>query len=267
MKNNKHVLGWIVILSKQILYAAILIGLLAGCGPETTGPTKSILFIGNSFTSVNNLPNLFTQLALSGGKSVTAAMCAQGGYKLFQHAADPVTGRELEEHKWDVVVLQEQSQTPAIENDKNAYMYPAIRDFNERIRKAGAVPMLYLTWGRKNGDSEFGYSDYSSMQEALTLGYMGIAQELSIEVAPVGAAWKTAHERQPILLLWAGDGIHPALAGSYLAACVFYAVIYGKSPEGLGYTAGLPLDTATFLQAIAAETVLTDPKKWFIPQL
>jgi len=227
-------------------------------------PAKAVLFIGNSFTYANNLPGLLVQLADSGGKKITTGMAAPGGYKLFQHASDPATKKVMEGRRWDVVVLQEQSQTPAIDNDKNTLMYPAVRELNDRIKKAGAVPMLYLTWGRKNGDIEFGYSDYNSMQEALTRGYMDIAKELSIEVSPVGVAWQTVHEKRPSLELWAGDGIHPNLAGSYLAACVFYAVIYGKSPEALSFTAGLPADTAVFLQVTASETVLTDPQKWLI---
>jgi hypothetical protein len=55
------------------------------------------------------------------------------------------------------------------------------------------------------------------------------------------------------------------MTGTYLAACVFYAAIYAKSPEGLGYRADLPKETAQFLQTIANQTVLTDPKKWNIP--
>ncbi len=251
---------------KKIICIAILLFSFAGFGCEPAGPPKTILFIGNSFTYVNDLPGLFTKLARSGGKLVAAGMVAPGGYKLIQHVNDGNTIQKLNSQKWDMVVLQEQSQTPAIEDDKYDIMYPAIRSFNEMIRKAGAVPILYLTWGRKNGDTELGYSDYASMQDSLTKGYMDIAQELSIEVSPVGAAWKTAHERRPELELWAGDGVHPSLAGSYLAACVFYAVIYKKSPEGLGFKAGLDVDTASFLQTVASETVLTDTKKWLIPE-
>lgn len=251
---------------KKIICFAILVFCFAVCGCGPAGLAKTILFIGNSFTGVNDLPNLLTQLARSGGKLVAADMCVPGGYKLFQHLKDTNTIQKLNSQKWDLVVLQEQSQTPAIEDDRYGLMYPAIREFNDKIRKLGAVPMLYMTWGRKNGDSEFGYSDYASMQESLIEGYMGIAHELSIEVAPVGVAWKTAHEQRPQLELWLVDGIHPSLAGSYLAACVFYAAIYKKSPAGLDFTASLDKDTAKFLQSIAAETVLTDLKKWFIPE-
>jgi hypothetical protein len=51
------------------------------------------------------------------------------------------------------------------------------------------------------------------------------------------------------------DRKHPTLAGTYLAACVFYAVLNENSPEGIAYTAGLDPVDAAFLQHIAWETV------------
>jgi hypothetical protein len=52
--------------------------------------------------------------------------------------------------------------------------------------------------------------------------------------------------------LWSWDGTHPSTAGSYLDACVFYAALTGRSPEGNPYTAGLDLGQARFLQQMAA---------------
>jgi hypothetical protein len=49
--------------------------------------------------------------------------------------------------------------------------------------------------------------------------------------------------------------MHPSLAGTYLAACTFYAALYGKSPVGNPYAADLDADTARFLQGVAWETV------------
>ena len=143
-------------------------------------------------------------------------------------------------------------------------MYPAVRLLDGDIRQAGAKPVLYMTWGRKNGFPEVGFSNFSSMQEQLTFGYLNIAHELGIRVAPVGVAWETAHERKPSLELWQGDGSHPTLAGTYLAACVFYAVLYQESPEELKYKVGLSRETARFLQSLAAETVLGHLKRWNI---
>lgn len=243
----------------------VLAGFPTGCDEEKPiGPTKSILFIGNSFTYVNDLPGMFTQLARSGGYPVKTAMIAPGSFKLFQHAATESTMNTIANQKWDYVILQEQSQTPANENWRNNEMYPAVRLFNQKIRQSGAVPILYLTWGRKNGCPEMGFNDYLSMQRELTVGYLSIANELGIMVAPVGEAWKTSVELKPELELWGDDGIHPGLRGTYLAACIFYAVIYHKSPEGLKYKAELKDRDAEFLQKIAGDTVLTDLKRWNI---
>jgi hypothetical protein len=64
------------------------------------------------------------------------------------------------------------------------------------------------------------------------------------------------------LVLHAKDKRHPSKAGTYLAACVFYATIYEKSPEGLpGEPGGLTDEEARPLQAIAWETVQSLAKK------
>ena len=250
----------------RILVTCFCLASLAGCGEQKPLTSKiSLLFIGNSFTYVNNLPGTFAQLALSGGHPVTTGMIAPGAYKLYQHAATPFTMKTIQDQKWDYVVLQEQSQVPSIPFEKVNEMYPAVRSMNIAIRQTGALPVLYMTWGRKNGCPEIGYSDYLTMQDQLTQGYMDIANELAIEVSPVGEAWRNAVALRPSLDLWGGDGIHPGPAGTYLAACVFYATIYQESPKGLKYMGDLDYATGDYLQGVADQTVLTDLKRWNIP--
>lgn len=82
-------------------------------------------------------------------------------------------------------------------------------------------------------------------------------------MAPVGTAWQNAVTQNPELNLWQMDGVHPTEGGSYLSACVFYALIFQQSPEGLTYRAGLSEEMAYFLQSIAAETVLDQEQKIF----
>ena len=89
--------------------------------------------------------------------------------------------------------------------------------------------------------------------------YQTIAQELDTLVAPVGIAIEESLRQRRDLYLWnAIDHVHLNRKGTYLGACVVYTVVYGQSPEGLSYRAGLSEDTARFLQSIAAETVLAD---------
>jgi hypothetical protein len=85
---------------------------------------------------------------------------------------------------------------------------------------------------------------------------MDIGHELDLKVAPAGIAWQRGIERDPQVNLWNTDGEHPNREGSYLSACVFYAIIFNQSPEGLTYRAGLTEERASYLQHIAAEVVL-----------
>jgi hypothetical protein len=120
------------------------------------------------------------------------------------------------------VVLQDQSLGPVEHRERlNAYA----RKFDEAIREAGARTCFYLTWARQARPE---------MQAALDEAYLGIALELGARLAPVGPAWQKAFARSPGLVLHTEDGSHPNALGSYIAACVFFSTLYGRSAEGLG---------------------------------
>ena len=250
----------------------ILFLALCGCSPAVhctdTGGLKAcprVLFIGNSYTYVNDLPGTLAALARSGGHVVETGMAASGGWTLTQHSNSAQTLDQLGSAKWDYVVLQEQSEIPSMESSRNQEMYPAARWLVQKIRQNGAQPVFFLTWAHRDGWPENGLADYESMQLQTNQGYLAIANELSARVAPVGYAWLTAWLQDPGVGLWQADGSHPSVQGTYLAACVFYAVLFRQSPEGLRYTDGLPAKTARYLQSLAASTVLNAPGQWNLP--
>jgi hypothetical protein len=96
------------------------------------------------------------------------------------------------------------------------------------------------------------------MQARLADGYFDLGEELSATVAPVGLAWAKALQYEPELDLWASDGRHPSASGSYLAACVFYALLSGRDPAGSNFTAGLEPAEARLLQHVASAAVHGD---------
>ena len=124
------------------------------------------------------------------------------------------------------------------------------------VRQAHAEPLLFNTWAHSDGWPEQGLTTYEQMQSALNDAYQTISRELQVPVAPVGTAWARVLAMPTHPLLWAPDGSHPSLSGTYLAACVFYATIFHRSPLGLKYFAGLPSSDAIQLQAVASNTVL-----------
>lgn len=221
-----------------------------------------VLFLGNSYTAGNNLPQIFTELAASGGKDVETDANTPGGYTLYEHSQNTTSLDKIAEGGWEYVVLQEQSQYPTIDYYRINFMYPGARVLDQQIRAVGAETLFFMTWGREYGGKQVigghaspEFSDYYDMQNALRTAYFGIALELTARMAPVGMAWQTAMTLNFPVDLWAGDHSHPTYQGSYLAACVFYAVIFNESPIGLSFIGSLSTEQAAFLQYAADRTV------------
>lgn len=253
------------------LLVCLAVLLPLGCAPAATGCTNAqaactrVLFIGNSYTYVNDLPAMVAELARAGDHRIETGMAAEGGLTLADHVASSATQATLSSRHWDIVVLQEQSQIPAIADARDRQMAPAARTLVRTIRLAGSRPLLFLTWAHRDGWPENRLPDYARMQDQVDDGYLRLGGELVVPVAPVGVAWATVVSTNVRPGLWQDDGTHPTVAGTYLAACVFYAAIFGTTPVGLGYEAGLPKETAASLQAVAADTVLTDHARWALP--
>jgi hypothetical protein len=128
---------------------------------------------------------------------------------------------------------------------------PFARTLNEKIKASGARTVLFMTWAYRDS--------FVSMQTLSRKAYEELAADLKADLAPIGTAWEKAHAARPQLELWSGDGNHADMRGSYLAACVLYAVFYGISPVGNTFTAGLDAAEARFLQETAASVVTLQP--------
>jgi hypothetical protein len=258
---------------RRLLAVCLVFLAVAGCSPsaadcnnqQAPAACTRVLFIGNSFTYVNDLPATFARLARSGGHAVETAMAAQGGFRLQDHLASSETMTALRSARWNFVILQEQSQLPAIEQLRSSQTDPAARLLVRAVRAAGASPMFFVTWAHRAGWPENGLPTYESMQRQIDLGYLAIARQLGAPVAPVGPAWLAVNRGRPAVDLWQADGIHPSPAGTYLAACVFYAAIFHESPLGAADAEGLSGDTSRALQSAGADAVLADPGKWGLP--
>ena len=232
----------------------------------------SALFLGNSYTQYNNLPNLVAQLALAGGDTLEFDSNTPGGYTMMGHSTNATSIAKINSRSWDFVVLQEQSQIPSFSPAQVATdFYPHARAVNNLIKANDSctTTMFYMTWGRKNGDASNcavypPVCTYWGMQRRLRHSYLEIGDELNAMVAPVGLAWKESRKIDSTYNLYTGDNSHPNASGSYLAACVFYAMIFEKSPAGSTYTFSLSASNAMYLQNIAEQIVFDSLETWNI---
>ncbi len=234
--------------------------------------TKRALFLGNSYTGANNLPNLIYQLALSNGDTLIYDSNTPGGYQLIQHSTNATSLSKIQAQDWDYVVLQEQSQKPSfspaqVAND--VYPYADVLVDSIYSNNPCTEPVFYMTWGRENGDANNcpnypPVCTYEGMQDRLRSSYLQMTNDHDAICAPAGSAWWYSRTQNPGLGLYTGDGSHPNINGSYLTACVFYATMWRKSPVGLSYTAGISSSTASFLQQVAHTTVFDSLDTWRI---
>lgn len=205
--------------------------------------TEHVLFIGNSYTYVNDLPHMIQDVAASDPDNdigFETEIFAQGGIHLSESWSSGALD-VLHSRHWDYVVLQEQSVWAMLQGEiQNTF--DAGGKFAAEIRKGGAVPLLYLTWIRKPGSSWYTDPQYAStfsspqnMQSRFHQYTYTLAARTGATVVPAGDIWDRVAMYNSAINLYAEDGSHPAVAGTYLVALTFYHYLTGHSVQGVRY--------------------------------
>ena len=177
-----------------------------------------ILFIGNSHTYYNDMPLMVQQRAINEGFDCRVTMIAHGGWFLAQHAEEPDVRFNILYGGYDYVVLQEHAH-PIGPEEK--FMAAAVT-LNTLIRKAGAMPIIYETWAKK---------DEPGAQALMNEGHRRVAREINALLAPVGENWWSYMKSWPDLEMYDADGAHASPVGSDFAAKYIWEAIvrhYGK---------------------------------------
>ena len=230
-----------------------------------------VLFIGNSYTAVNDLPSLFQSLAATAGYEIEVSSNTPGG-ATFQNHCNNASATMIAQGGWDYVVLQEQSQLPSFPQAQvEAECFPFAAQLNDMIEQHNpcAETVFYMTWGRKYGDPDNGaifppLATYEGMDSLLYERYMQMTIDNNAIVAPVGRVWRYLRTNHPEIELYSSDNSHPSLAGSYAAACAFIVAILEINPETITNDFGLPAATAQAIRQAARIVVFDNMSDWFI---
>jgi hypothetical protein len=214
----------------------------------------NVLFIGNSHTYLHYMPQMLGELAHAddNGFNLNIDQITGEGAGLQWHWNNESSREKIRSKRWGHIVLQDRSGGPLEELES---FRTHARLLDEEIRRQGAKTVFFMTWANKSRPRT---------QKILADVYRQIATELGAVLAPVGLAWEKAQALDVELDLHHIDDRHANPSGAYLTACVFYAVLFNASPEGLPATLqiegkirlDLAEDRAGLLQKIAYETVL-----------
>jgi len=176
-----------------------------------------VLFIGNSHTFVNDMPELLRQLAASRQIEIDAVQNTSGGRGLGWHAHEFDVRYNILFGGYDYIVLQH-----------NAHPFPGEQNLIEeadKILKTVALskskPVAYQCWSEKNNPEG---------NPIICEAYEKLAAKRDMLLSPVGRAWGMLRDRYN---LYYKDGEHTSPMGAYLAACVFFVTLTGQSAVGL----------------------------------
>lgn len=229
---------------------------------------QRILFIGNSYTGVNKLPDVFLELVKDSGRPAPVVKSSTpGGRTLKQHLAIAGSVKLIEEGGWDVVVLQGQSQEPAIAEKDESVRKEFLEGAAElckcvRAKSPKARILFYETWarhadywtipGKKGPDVG---ANPKEMQERLRKWYGVVAKGNGAIFVPCGDAWELNYASAASLRLHTKDNSHPEFIGTYLNALIFFGKIYGVKVPSPKWAGKLDEAQAKHMQAYASQVL------------
>ncbi len=220
--------------------------------------TKKALFLGNSYTAQS--ATFIKEVFKRENTGYELHFSTPGGKDLMFHLQNENSRKKLASAKWNVVVIQEQSQKAGLPGKFVKSFHEGANGLCEAIKKQGAKPCLFMTWGRRDGDKRNAhvFPDFLTMHGKISASYEKAAKENDALLAPVGHAFAIIHAQDKTLFksLYKGDGSHPSAQGGYLAACVFYGAMTGKSPATIRWNANFDAKTANALRTAAAKALV-----------
>lgn len=287
----------------------LLIG-IATAQNISTPDTLRLFLIGNSFSG--NAGKYLPQLAEEGNHPLIIGRAEIGGCSLQKHwdlaelaekdpsnpHGKPYKGQSLrmllENGKWDVVTIQQNSMNSA---DVNTYRPWAqkLYDFIKTIQPKAQV-VFHQTWSYRSDSKDFSQiaekqfaKDSKEMWQKSRAAYHAVASDLGIKIMPVGDAFQKVAESKkwgykvdpkfdfenPVYpnlpnqknSLHTGyywnkeqkfwfDSHHANEAGCFLGSLVWYRFLFGESPERLKFAPkDVLVDFADYLKKVANSVV------------
>jgi hypothetical protein len=176
----------------------------------------NVLFLGNSLTYSNNLPELTKIVASCDTVEMTYRSICFPNYALIDHWNDGHAQREIESGKYDFVIVQ---QGPSSQTEGRVYLLNYGLKFDSLCDRHNAKLVSYMVWPAKARANDF---------QGVFESYKLLADSAKGIFSPAGEAWLKVWESNPEFKLYGDDNFHPRYNGSLLSAMVIYGSIMKK---------------------------------------
>jgi len=168
----------------------------------------NILFIGNSLTYTNNLPQLVKTYAKLKGIDINTKMIAYPNYAIEDQWNDGQVQKLISSKKYDFVIIQ---QGPSSQSDGRKMLMDYGKKYYSLCKLNEVKLCFFMVWPSLNYYHTFddvvkNHKDAASINNSILL--------------PVGKKWKDYIDSTNNMEYYGSDGFHPSLKGSQFAAKV-----------------------------------------------
>lgn len=214
-------------------------------------PTEPLylLFLGNSHTSVNNLPGMVKSLAESDGSGRKVQVQMRTSAFLEEFAAQKPVKDLIASRRWHGIILQGLKLSSS---HKYQYDHTGAVEIGQLAKKHSDNPRFFAEWPRRGWD-EAGW---------IVGQYGPTAKQAGVPIAKISLLWPPVLKEFPTIALWQGDGNHASQTGTYLAACGIYFSLFGDKNMPTWQPTSIKEDLAKRLRqhAKAYPPLLGDPE-------
>jgi len=174
----------------------------------------NILFIGNSLTYTNNLPDLVKQKASEKGINLGIKTIAKPNYAIVDHWAEGEVQHYIESKKFDYVIIQ---QGPSSQQEGRDMLIEGGKKYAELCAANNAKLCYFMVWPSLT---------YYHTFDGVIKNHEDAATINNAILCPVGIVWKDHFDATNEFDYYGIDGFHPSLLGSQNAANVIVSTLF-----------------------------------------
>lgn len=177
---------------------------------------QKILFVGNSLTYSNNLPNILETLANKSGKKIKTKSLCKPNYAIIDHLNEGKLQEILAKEKFDYLIVQ---QGPSSQKEGKKMLIEDGGKLKKLCDKYKIKLVYFMVWTSKKWFHTF---------NLVIKNHKLAAKQNDALLFSVGEIWKKYTTHNTMVDLYSLDGFHPSKAGSFLAALVMFHKLYPK---------------------------------------
>ena len=188
----------------------ILIALLIISTGFSCVSAQKILFVGNSLTYSNNLPQILEIISTNFDESVKTTVLCFANYGLIDHWNEGKFQKMMSQEIFDYVIVQ---QGPSSQPPGKKMLVDYGKKKKSACKENGTRLAYFMVWPSKQ---------YYFTFDGVIKNYKYAAKSNEAELFPVGIIWKKYVKIKNKVSLYDYDDFHPSTAGSFLAALTIF---------------------------------------------